>query len=98
MNSAHQTKGNFDMVSQIQQFSFVAEVPCDSITERRITKSNRHPLHRGMKKSIILISVLSVAAMVLASCASEPDEGTTTNAPTQAAPAHEHEPFGSSRF
>jgi hypothetical protein len=44
----------------------------------------------AMKKSIILISALSVVAMALVSCAS--DSGTTTpNAATQqAAPAHDH--------
>ena len=44
----------------------------------------------AMKKSIILISALSVVAMALVSCASDSDT-TTPNATTQqAAPAHDH--------
>src|SRR5437762_11926173 len=37
----------------------------------------------AMKKSIVLVSVLSIVAMVLVSCASEPQTTTTTTATRQ---------------
>ena len=44
----------------------------------------------AMKKSIILVSVLSVVAMMLVSCASDSDVDSTTPTYHEAAPAHNH--------
>jgi len=44
----------------------------------------------AMKKSIILVSALSVVVMALVSCASDSDTTTPNTTTQEAAPAHDH--------
>ena len=46
----------------------------------------------AMKKSIVLVSVLSIVAMVLVSCASEPQTTTTATRQTTTTTAHHQVP------